>query len=146
MVLLYFKWRTGVFVIVWNLNVPQRPKCQWLGLWCYWEVVEPLVGGASGRKWGHWGCALEDIEILALLPAWFAHTLTYIKKIMLAFHGCDKINLKGEKIYFNTFSEVSAHDHLALLVLGLWQGRKSWQGASGGAKLLTHGSQEVKRT
>jgi hypothetical protein len=42
-------------------------------LWPYWEVVDPLAVGLSGRKLGHWWHALEgDIETLAssLFTSW----------------------------------------------------------------------------
>jgi hypothetical protein len=47
--------------------------------WCYWEVVEALRSGPSGRKLGHWGCALErDIETSdSVFPSSFPATMIH---------------------------------------------------------------------
>jgi hypothetical protein len=51
------------YILLWFGSVPQRHVC-WR---CYWEVGEPLEGGAYGRNSGHWGHAPEkDIGTLTL--------------------------------------------------------------------------------
>jgi hypothetical protein len=52
--------------------------------------------------------------------------------------------LRRKDLFLLISLEVSGHEHLALLVWGLWWGRASWQGACGGAK-LPHYGQEAKK-
>jgi hypothetical protein len=69
--------------IAWIRNVTQQFICfkAWFPTGHCWEEIEPLRGGACGRKLGHWGSALlENIGtpplLLCLLPG--HHTVRHL--------------------------------------------------------------------
>jgi hypothetical protein len=41
-------WKSGQYCYGWVLSVPHRPSVEGLvtSLWCYWEMMEPVGGGA----------------------------------------------------------------------------------------------------
>lgn len=53
------RWWLGC-AIVWILSVYKVPVCWRIvtSPWRHWKIVEPLWGGAYGKKWGHWEQAL----------------------------------------------------------------------------------------
>lgn len=71
--------------------------------------------------------------------------LVLISVLSLWQNNWDKQFLWMKGLFWLTLSEVSGSGWLALLLLGLWQGRTSWQRLCAEQSCLPHGSQEAKR-
>lgn len=70
-------WNDGNDPKAWIVGVPRSPcaKRVVVGSWCYWQVLEPLGHGPSGRKLAQWRCmypwgniGIHPLLSLSLLP------------------------------------------------------------------------------